>query len=265
MLIHPLRRNRSDPCRLDGAWHPPCVTPRGSRISATHASKTSTLRRLSGERRMRLLVPPTHRPAATTMSCCPTATSWMYGQSLVCTATSRSTATESPVRARGWIGQMHAPPAHRCHRVGRLAPGLHQHSGQSYAASSPATGQFSKVTQGITTEILGEGTTRRPRTPGRWLSGRRNDTAAARLIPTFQGAHGFDRFMTDMGRHGNLRERRILCRSCGRSARMAGRRYRRCYAGKLDTMRAATRRAMQGRRVWPRERPDISPWQLCLN
>ena len=118
MLIHPLRRNRSDPCRST-ARAPPCVTPRGSRISATHASKTSTLRRLSGERRMRSSC---HQPTGRRQLRCRAVQrphhGW-YGQSLVCRRPRDQRRPNRPCRARGGIGKCTRRPAHRCHRGGR--------------------------------------------------------------------------------------------------------------------------------------------------
>ena len=102
----------------------------------------------------------------------------------------------------------------------------------------------SKVTQGITTEILGEGTTPAPAN-ARTLALDASDTAAARLDSTFQGAHGFDSFLTAMGRHG-ISENvgsfvgAATIRSYGKGADTGA-----ATPAQLDTMRAATRRAMQ--------------------
>jgi N-acyl-D-amino-acid deacylase len=126
-----------------------------------------------------------------------------------------------------------------------VAPGFIDIQGQSYTAFLTGDGRnVSKVTQGITTEILGEGTTPAPAN-ARTLALDANDTAAARLDSTFQGAHGFDRFLTAMGRHG-ISENvgsfvgAATIRSYGKGADTGA-----ATPAQLDTMRAATRRAMQ--------------------
>jgi dihydroorotase/N-acyl-D-amino-acid deacylase len=127
-----------------------------------------------------------------------------------------------------------------------VAPGFIDIQGQSYTAFLKGDGRnVSKVTQGITTEILGEGTTPAPANARTLAIDAANDTAAARLDSTFQGSHGFDRFLSDMGRHG-ISENvgsfvgAATIRVYGKGADTGA-----ATTAQLDTMRAATRRAMR--------------------
>jgi N-acyl-D-amino-acid deacylase len=144
-------------------------------------------------------------------------------------------------------GLANSPATRRIDATGLVvAPGFIDIQGQSYAAFLAGDGRnVSKVTQGITTEILGEGTTPAPANARTLALVAANDTAAARLDSTFQGAHGFDRFLTAMARHG-ISENvgsfvgAATIRSYGKGADTGA-----ATPAELDTMRAATRRAMQ--------------------
>jgi N-acyl-D-amino-acid deacylase len=126
-----------------------------------------------------------------------------------------------------------------------IAPGIIDIQGQSYTAFLTGDGRnVSKVTQGITTEILGEGTTPAPANARTLAVDGASDTAGARLNATFQGTHGFAQFLNDMGRHG-ISENvgsfvgAATIRSYGKGADTGA-----ATPAQLDTMRAATRRAM---------------------
>jgi N-acyl-D-amino-acid deacylase len=148
------------------------------------------------------------------------------------------------VAPAGTLANAHA--ARRIDATGLVvAPGFIDIQGQSYTAFLTGDGRnVSKVTQGITTEILGEGTTPAPAN-ARTLALDVRDTTAARINATFQGPHGFDTFLTAMGRHG-ISENvgsfvgAATIRSYGKGADTGA-----ATPEQLDTMRAATRRAMQ--------------------
>ena len=129
-----------------------------------------------------------------------------------------------------------------------VAPGFIDIQGQSQSALLAGDGRLvSKVTQGVTSEILGEGVTRAP-VNDRILdaSGGGPDQAdARRRTPEFRGPHGFDAWLRAMERHGMSVN--VGSFVGGATVRM----YAKGMAvgpptpAELDTMRAVMRRAME--------------------
>ena len=126
-----------------------------------------------------------------------------------------------------------------------VTPGFIDIQGQSYDNFLTGDGRvISKVTQGITTEILGEGTTPAPLTPTMygWMF---SDSAGLRLAPRFTGPHGFGNWLDAMGSHGVspnvgsfLGAETVRMYAKGKAQGPAS-------PAELDTMRAVTRRAME--------------------
>ena len=126
-----------------------------------------------------------------------------------------------------------------------VAPGFIDIQGQSEDAFLVGDGRVvSKITQGITTEILGEGTTPAPLNAAMYAARTAGDTAAARIRAPFVGEHGFGHWLDAMAAHG-------VSPNVGSFLGAATvRRYTKGTAegaanpAELDTMRAVTRRAM---------------------
>ena len=126
-----------------------------------------------------------------------------------------------------------------------VTPGFIDIQGQSYDNFLTGDGRvISKVTQGITTEILGEGTTPAPLTPAMygWMF---SDSAGLRLAPRFTGPHGFGTWLDAMGAHGVspnvgsfLGAETVRMYAKGKAQGPAS-------PAELDTMRAVTKRAME--------------------
>ncbi|HEX2717986.1 MAG TPA: amidohydrolase family protein, partial [Gemmatimonadaceae bacterium] len=128
-----------------------------------------------------------------------------------------------------------------------LAPGFIDVQGQSYEQLLFGDGRLvSKVSQGVTTEILGEGTTPAPHTPIVYSEMGWSDTTAARAISgRFAGEHGFGNWLDAMAAHGIsvnvgsfLGAATVRMYAKGESQGAAN-------AAELDSMRAVTRRAME--------------------
>jgi len=126
-----------------------------------------------------------------------------------------------------------------------VAPGFIDIQGQSEDAFLIGDGRVvSKITQGITTEILGEGTTPAPLNATMYAARTAGDSAAARIRAPFVGEHGFGHWLDAMAAHG-------ISPNVGSFLGAATvRRYAKgsaegtADAAELDTMRAVTRRAM---------------------
>ena len=76
---------------------------------------------------------------------------------------------------------------------------------QSHSRDNFLTGDgrvVSKVTQGITTEIMGEGWTDAPANDLTIATPATSDPAARRLADSFRGSHGFQKWLEAMARHG---------------------------------------------------------------
>jgi dihydroorotase/N-acyl-D-amino-acid deacylase len=126
-----------------------------------------------------------------------------------------------------------------------VAPGFIDIQGQSDSAFLLGDGRnVSKVTQGITTEILGEGATPAPSNARTLALDSTSDTTSARVDTTWRGEHGFGKWLTAMGQHG-ISENvgsfvgAATIRMYGKGADTGA-----PNAAQLDTMRAAVHRAM---------------------
>jgi N-acyl-D-amino-acid deacylase len=126
-----------------------------------------------------------------------------------------------------------------------VAPGFIDIQGQSDSAFLLGDGRnVSKVTQGITTEILGEGATPAPSNARTLALDSTSDTTSARVDTTWRGEHGFGKWLTAMGQHG-ISENvgsfvgAATIRMYGKGADTGA-----PSAAQLDTMRAAVHRAM---------------------
>jgi len=127
-----------------------------------------------------------------------------------------------------------------------LAPGFIDLQGQSDDELLRTDGRvISKITQGVTTEILGEGSTPAPVNDKILAQFGPEDSAYVRVVSAFQGPHGFGDWLSAMEKHGNS----INVGS------FLGAETIRVYAkgaamgtpspAELDTMRAVTVRAMK--------------------
>jgi N-acyl-D-amino-acid deacylase len=132
-----------------------------------------------------------------------------------------------------------------------VAPGFIDIQGGSYDHFLVGDGRaLSKVTQGITTEIMGEAYTPAPwhdrLQPFRDFFFTAKDSAAARaLLDGFRGAQGFGKWLTAMERHGiSINAGSFLGASTVR-AYAKGEAEGPASTAELDTMRAVMRRAME--------------------
>jgi dihydroorotase/N-acyl-D-amino-acid deacylase len=119
---------------------------------------------------------------------------------------------------------------------------------QSHSRQALLTGDgrvVSKVTQGVTTEILGEGWTNAPVNDRILAAQDLSDPAASRLAEEFRGTHGFDAWLRAMERHGmsvnvgsflGAATVRVYAKGLAAGAPTQA---------ELDTMRAVMRRAME--------------------
>ena len=104
----------------------------------------------------------------------------------------------------------------------------------------------SKITQGITTEIMGEGGTPAPLNPamrqtgGFALGGRGADSSM-----NFTGAHGFDAWLDAMARHGSSPNVGSFVGAATIRVYAKGEAQGTPTPAELDTMRVVTRRAME--------------------
>jgi dihydroorotase/N-acyl-D-amino-acid deacylase len=126
-----------------------------------------------------------------------------------------------------------------------VAPGFIDIQGQSDSAFLLGDGRnVSKVTQGITTEILGEGATPAPSNARTLALDSTSDTTMARVDTAWRGTHGFGNWLDAMDHHG-ISENvgsfvgAATIRMYGKGADTGA-----PNAAQLDTMRAAVHRAM---------------------
>ena len=128
-----------------------------------------------------------------------------------------------------------------------LAPGFIDVQGQSYEPLLFGDGRVvSKVSQGITSEILGEGTTPAPHTPTIFAEMGWSDTAAARVVSQrFAGVHGFGGWLDAMEAHGNSVNVGSFLGAASIRMYAKGETQGPANATELDSMRAVTRRAME--------------------
>jgi dihydroorotase/N-acyl-D-amino-acid deacylase len=128
-----------------------------------------------------------------------------------------------------------------------VAPGFIDIQGQSNDALLYRDGRMvGKVTQGVTTEILGEGTTNGPVNDAvlKFLDVPDSLPKIIALHQTFRGPHGFGAWLDAMGRHPNsVNVGSYLGAETVRVYAM-GQRQGEPNAAELDTMRAVVRNAM---------------------
>ncbi|HET7189108.1 MAG TPA: D-aminoacylase [Gemmatimonadaceae bacterium] len=98
-----------------------------------------------------------------------------------------------------------APARQRIDATGLVvAPGFIDLQAQSYDAHLVGDGRVvSKIAQGVTTEILGEGGTPAPVNDAMIAAMSPADSATTRLMRGFTGAHGFGAWLDAMERHGS--------------------------------------------------------------
>jgi N-acyl-D-amino-acid deacylase len=127
-----------------------------------------------------------------------------------------------------------------------VAPGFIDIQGQSGDNFLFGDGRvISKVTQGITTEILGEGTTPAPLTEAIIGPMGFTDTAQVRVARRFVGAHGFGTWLDAMVAHGVSPNVGSFLGAATVRMYAKGEAEGPASAAELDTMRAVTRRAME--------------------
>ena len=102
----------------------------------------------------------------------------------------------------------------------------------------------SKVTQGITSEILGEGTTPAP-TNEKTAAGGQFATGGARGTGAYSGPHGFLAWLDDMQKHGVSPNVGSYVGAATVRVYAKGEAIGKPTASELDTMRAVVRRAME--------------------
>ena len=147
-------------------------------------------------------------------------------------------------------GALHSAPARqRIDAHGLIvAPGFIDIQSGSYI-NFTGTGDgrsVSKITQGITTEIMGEGGTPAPLNPATGQSGgfalgsRPADSSAA-----FTGAHGFGAWLDAMARHGSSPNVGSFIGAATIRVYAKGEAQGAPTPAELDTMRVVTRRAME--------------------
>ena len=126
-----------------------------------------------------------------------------------------------------------------------VAPGFIDIQGQSYDSFLWGDGRVvSKVTQGITTEILGEGTTPAPLTESMYAPmGYRTDAELA-MAKRFTGEHGFGAWLDAMVQHGVSPNVGSFLGASTVRRYAKGAAQGAANAAELDTMRAVVRRAM---------------------
>ena len=129
-----------------------------------------------------------------------------------------------------------------------VAPGFIDVQSHSWDALLWRDGRVvSKVTQGVTTEILGEATTPAPindRMLALYDFGA-DDSIPARLYRGFTGARGFGRWLDAMGRHANSVNVGSFLGATTVRAYAKGQTQGRATDAELDTMRAVVREAMR--------------------
>jgi N-acyl-D-amino-acid deacylase len=145
---------------------------------------------------------------------------------------------------RGQLGDAHATK--RIDATGMVvAPGFIDIQGQSGDLFLRGDGRdVGKLTQGVTTEILGEAYTVAP-VSALTLADNASDTAAVAILRQFEGPHGFDAWLRAMQAHGispNVGSfvGASTIREYAMGLRMGG-----APAAQMDSMRAAMRRGME--------------------
>jgi dihydroorotase/N-acyl-D-amino-acid deacylase len=126
-----------------------------------------------------------------------------------------------------------------------LAPGFIDMQGQSYELLTGDGRDVSKITQGVTTEILGEGDTPAPVNDKILATIPATDTSDLRIERQFMGPHGFGDWLDAMQRHGMSVNVGSFLGAATVRVYAKGETTGAPNAAELDTMRAVVRRAMQ--------------------
>ncbi len=127
-----------------------------------------------------------------------------------------------------------------------VAPGFIDIQGQSGGSFLFGDGRdVSKVTQGITTEILGEGSTPAPLNPAQLAGELPRDPARAKVVESFASPHGFRNWLEAMAAHGIAPNVGSFVGAA--TVRVYGKREEMGAPtpAELDTMRSVVRRAME--------------------
>ena len=140
-----------------------------------------------------------------------------------------------------------APAKERVDASGMVvAPGFIDIQGQSGGLFLAGDGRdIGKISQGVTTEILGEGATPAPISPARFVDAIQGTTVDTAMVRRFTEPHGFDNWLRAMEVHGIspnvgsfVGAGTIRVYGMGQSMGAA-------TGAPLDSMRAAVRRAME--------------------
>ena len=129
-----------------------------------------------------------------------------------------------------------------------VAPGFIDIQSHSWDPLLFADGRvLSKITQGVTTEILGEATTPAPSNPALLavLGLGERDSLQRRLQPSFEGPRGFGAWLGAMERHGNSVNAGSYLGATTVRAYAKGGAQGAPSTAELDTMRAVVRNAME--------------------
>ena len=127
-----------------------------------------------------------------------------------------------------------------------IAPGFIDIQGQSDEQLLTGDGRvISKITQGVTTEILGEGNTPAPGNDKLLATFDAANTAGIRVAKQFMGAHGFGAWLDAMQKHGNSINVGSFIGAGTIRAYANGQAQGAPSAAQLDTMRRVTRDAMR--------------------
>ena len=114
-----------------------------------------------------------------------------------------------------------------------------------YALLSGDSRVISKVTQGITTEIMGEGVTTAPVNPAFLGPPEEDDSAADRQARLFSGERGFDQWLRAMEARGTSVNHGSFLGGGTLRSYAVGLRMGEPSPAELDTMKAVVRRAME--------------------
>ena len=127
-----------------------------------------------------------------------------------------------------------------------IAPGFIDIQGQSGEQLTTGDGRLiSKITQGVTTEILGEGDTPAPVNDRILATFDASDTAGIRLAKQFMGEHGFGAWLDAMQKHGISVNVGSFIGAGTIRAYANGQAQGAPTEAQLDTMRRVTRDAMK--------------------
>ena len=127
-----------------------------------------------------------------------------------------------------------------------IAPGFIDIQGQSAEQLTTGDGRvISKVTQGVTTEILGEGDTPAPVNDKILATFKASDTAGIRVAKQFMGARGFGAWLDAMEKHGNSINVGSFIGAGTIRAYANGEAQGAPSEAQIDTMRRVTRDAMR--------------------